>query len=50
MNTHAIPNATFVQNPDANLHAGSLLEKMQHAAGAERMNTCDAQACDAFSG
>ncbi|WP_438395072.1 indolepyruvate ferredoxin oxidoreductase family protein [Caballeronia sp. DA-9] len=44
VNTHAIPNATFVQNPDANLHAGSLLEKMQHAAGAERMNTCDAQA------
>src|SRR5471032_923402 len=44
VNTHAIPNATFVQNPDANLHAGSLLEKMQHAAGAERMNRCDAQA------
>ncbi|MGV7243783.1 indolepyruvate ferredoxin oxidoreductase family protein [Caballeronia sp. M23-90] len=44
VNTHAIPNATFVQNPDANLHAGSLLEKMQHAAGVERMNTCDAQA------
>ena len=44
VNTHAIPNATFVQNPDANLHAGSLLEKMQHAAGADRMNTCDAQA------
>ena len=44
VNTHAIPNASFVQNPDANLHAGSLLEKMQHAAGAERMNTCDAQA------
>jgi indolepyruvate ferredoxin oxidoreductase len=44
VNTHAIPNATFVQNPDANLHGGSLLEKMQHAAGADRMNTCDAQA------
>lgn len=44
VNTHAIPNATFVQNPDANLHAGSLLEKMQHAAGADRMNACDAQA------
>ncbi len=44
VNTHAIPNATFVQNPDANLHAGALIEKMQHAAGADRMNTCDAQA------
>jgi indolepyruvate ferredoxin oxidoreductase len=44
VNTHAIANATFVQNPDANLHAGSLLEKMQHAAGADRMDTCDAQA------
>lgn len=44
VNTHAIPNASFVQNPDANLHADALLDKMQHAAGAERMKTCDAQA------
>jgi indolepyruvate ferredoxin oxidoreductase len=44
VNTHAIPNATFVQNPDANLHADALIDKMQHAAGAERMNMCDAQA------
>jgi len=43
VNTHAIPNATFVQNPDANLHVAALLEKMQHAAGADLMNTCDAQ-------
>ena len=33
-----------MQNPDANLHADALLDKMQHAAGAERMKTCDAQA------
>ncbi|RDV00019.1 indolepyruvate ferredoxin oxidoreductase family protein [Trinickia dinghuensis] len=44
VNTHAIPNASFVGNPDANLHADALIDKMQHAAGAERMSTCDAQA------
>ena len=44
VNTHAIPNATFVQNPDANLHADALIDKMRHAAGEERMSTCDAQA------
>jgi indolepyruvate ferredoxin oxidoreductase len=44
VNTHAIPNATFVQNPDATLHADALIDKMRHAAGAERMSTCDAQA------
>jgi indolepyruvate ferredoxin oxidoreductase len=44
VNTHAIPNATFVQNPDANLHAGALIDKMRHAAGEERMSSCDAQA------
>jgi len=27
VNTHAIPNASFVQNPDANLHVDALLEK-----------------------
>jgi indolepyruvate ferredoxin oxidoreductase len=43
VNTHAIPNATFVQNPDANLHADALIDKMRHAAGAERMSSCDAQ-------
>jgi len=44
VNTHAIPNATFVQNPDATLHADALIDKMRHAAGEERMSTCDAQA------
>jgi indolepyruvate ferredoxin oxidoreductase len=44
VNTHAIPNASFVTNPDANLHADALIDKMAHAAGAERMQTCDAQA------
>ncbi|WP_322003648.1 indolepyruvate ferredoxin oxidoreductase family protein [Paraburkholderia tropica] len=50
VNTHEIPNASFVQNPDANLHAGALLAKMRHAAtnGAtsaqDPLSTCDAQA------
>ncbi|SEA04329.1 indolepyruvate ferredoxin oxidoreductase family protein [Paraburkholderia sartisoli] len=44
VNTHAIPNASFVQNPDANLHADALIDKMRHAAGEERLSTCDAQA------
>ncbi|HEY3598158.1 MAG TPA: indolepyruvate ferredoxin oxidoreductase family protein [Paraburkholderia sp.] len=45
VNTHAIPNASFVQNPDANLHADALLDKMRHAVGAaDRMSSCDAQA------
>jgi indolepyruvate ferredoxin oxidoreductase len=44
VNTHAIPNASFVQNPDANLHADALIDKMRHAAGAERIASCDAQA------
>ncbi|MGN6648444.1 indolepyruvate ferredoxin oxidoreductase family protein [Trinickia sp.] len=44
VNTHPIPNASFVGNPDASLHADALVEKMRHAAGAERMSSCDAQA------
>ncbi|GAB3625674.1 pyruvate ferredoxin oxidoreductase [Pandoraea terrae] len=44
VNTHAIPNATFVQNPDAQLHADALLAKMRHAAGNEKLDACDAQA------
>ncbi|PMS37785.1 indolepyruvate ferredoxin oxidoreductase [Trinickia symbiotica] len=43
VNTHAIPNATFVRNPDANLHADALIDKMRHAAGAEFLSACDAQ-------
>jgi indolepyruvate ferredoxin oxidoreductase len=44
VNSHAIPNATFVQHPDASLHADALLEKMRHAAGAGRLASCDAHA------
>ncbi|WP_027793296.1 indolepyruvate ferredoxin oxidoreductase family protein [Paraburkholderia acidipaludis] len=50
VNTHEIPNASFVQNPEANLHADALLAKMRHAAtnGAattqDPLSTCDAQA------
>ncbi len=44
VNTHPIPNASFVGNPDADLHADALIEKMRHAAGAERLSSCDAQA------
>ncbi|CAG4887726.1 indolepyruvate ferredoxin oxidoreductase family protein [Paraburkholderia gardini] len=52
VNTHAIPNATFVQNPDANLHTDALIDKMRHAAGGskeaspgveEYLSMCDAQ-------
>ena len=44
VNTHAIPNATFVHDPDANLHADALIDKMRDAAGEDFMSTCDAQA------
>jgi indolepyruvate ferredoxin oxidoreductase len=50
VNTHEIPNASFVQNPEANLHADALLAKMRHAATAghadaqDPLSTCDAQA------
>ncbi|QBR03755.1 indolepyruvate ferredoxin oxidoreductase family protein [Paraburkholderia pallida] len=50
VNTHEIPNAAFVQNPEANLHADALLAKMRHAAtgGAtlaqDPLAACDAQA------
>ncbi|HTH62428.1 MAG TPA: indolepyruvate ferredoxin oxidoreductase family protein [Paraburkholderia sp.] len=50
VNTHAIANASFVQNPDANLHAQALLAKLRDAAtgGAtpkhDPLATCDAQA------
>jgi indolepyruvate ferredoxin oxidoreductase len=32
-NTHELPTAAFVRNPDANLQAESLLAKMRHAVG-----------------
>ncbi|WP_323119684.1 indolepyruvate ferredoxin oxidoreductase family protein [Burkholderia alba] len=44
VNTHPIPNASFVRNPEANLHADALLAKMQHAAGDGYLSSCDAQA------
>jgi indolepyruvate ferredoxin oxidoreductase len=44
VNTHAIPNASFVHDPDANLHADALIDKMRDAAGHDFMSTCDAQA------
>ncbi|MFG6448981.1 indolepyruvate ferredoxin oxidoreductase family protein [Roseateles sp. BYS180W] len=48
-NTHELPTAAFVRNPDATLHAPGLLAKMQHAVGGEAaarelLSTIDAQA------
>jgi indolepyruvate ferredoxin oxidoreductase len=43
-NAHEIQTAKFVHDPDANLHADALLAKMRFAAGADRVQTCDAQA------
>ncbi|MGM9487988.1 DUF6537 domain-containing protein, partial [Ideonella sp. YS5] len=42
-NTHEIPTAAFVRNPDATLQAKGLLAKLLHAAGEERVSTLDAQ-------
>ncbi|HEV3427234.1 MAG TPA: indolepyruvate ferredoxin oxidoreductase family protein [Paraburkholderia sp.] len=51
VNTHEIPNASFVQNPEANLHADALLAKMRHAATGGVINAAEAKdplsACDA---
>jgi indolepyruvate ferredoxin oxidoreductase len=43
-NVHEIPVAESMRNPDADLQAGALLEKMRYAAGADRVETFDAQA------
>jgi indolepyruvate ferredoxin oxidoreductase len=43
VNTHELATAAFVRNPDADLHAAHLVDKMQHAAGAARVHTTDAQ-------
>ena len=45
-NTHELPTAAFVRNPDASLQGESLLAKMAHAVGgdASLMSTIDAQA------
>jgi indolepyruvate ferredoxin oxidoreductase len=44
-NTHELPTAAFVRNPDATLHAHELLAKMKYATGdkAELLRTVDAQ-------
>jgi indolepyruvate ferredoxin oxidoreductase len=43
-NTHELPTAAFVRNPDATLHAGELLEKMKFAVGVDgQLSTLDAQ-------
>ncbi|MCX7147128.1 MAG: indolepyruvate ferredoxin oxidoreductase family protein, partial [Sulfuritalea sp.] len=44
VNSHEIPTDVFVRDPDANLHAAELLEKMRFAAGAEQISICDANA------
>ncbi len=43
-NTHELATAAFVRDPNARLEARSLLAKMRHAAGDERVFTDDAQA------
>jgi len=45
-NTHELPTASFVHNPDASLQGDSLLAKMLHAVGGDAalMSTIDAQA------
>jgi len=44
VNEHEIATDAFVRHADAKLHAGALLDKMRHAAGAERLVSCDAHA------
>jgi indolepyruvate ferredoxin oxidoreductase len=44
VNTHELSTAAFVRNPDADLHAGALLQKMHFAAGDDRVSAIDAQA------
>ena len=43
-NAHEIQTATFVHDPDADLHAEALLAKMRFSAGDDRVQVCDAQA------
>jgi indolepyruvate ferredoxin oxidoreductase len=42
-NTHEIPVAESLSNPDASLKVDALLEKLEFAAGADRVETMDAQ-------
>ena len=43
VNTHEIHTASFVHDPDADLHVDDLLAKMRHAVGEELVTACDAQ-------
>ncbi|MBK9133021.1 MAG: indolepyruvate ferredoxin oxidoreductase family protein [Betaproteobacteria bacterium] len=43
-NEHPMPVAESVRNPDADLRVAAMLEKLRFAAGAERVETFDAQA------
>lgn len=43
-NEHKIATAAFVKDPDVNLHESALMEKMQFAAGAENVVTCNGNA------
>jgi indolepyruvate ferredoxin oxidoreductase len=50
-NTHEVPVAESLRNPDASLKVPQLLEKLRFAAGADRVETLDAQAlAEAFLG
>jgi indolepyruvate ferredoxin oxidoreductase len=50
-NTHEVPVAESLRNPDASLKVPALLEKLRFAAGADRVETLDAQAlAEAFLG
>jgi indolepyruvate ferredoxin oxidoreductase len=50
-NTHEVPVAESLRNPDASLRVPLLLEKLRFAAGADRVETLDAQAlAEAFLG
>ncbi|HEY0823818.1 MAG TPA: indolepyruvate ferredoxin oxidoreductase family protein, partial [Ramlibacter sp.] len=50
-NTHEVPVAESLRNPDADLRVPQLLEKLRFAAGADRVETLDAQAlAEAFLG
>lgn len=42
-NTHEVPVAESIRNPDASLKAPQLLDKLRFAAGAQRVVTLDAQ-------
>jgi indolepyruvate ferredoxin oxidoreductase len=50
-NVHEVPVAESLRNPDASLKVPALLEKLRFAAGADRLETLDAQAlAEAFIG